>query len=72
MEENKRSKTFVLTFDKRYYNRDFLERLTDLEKYKLAAIDNNCSVYSSEQYSNFLNDMKPMERYVFTYIVNVL
>lgn len=48
MGKNNWFKTFVLTFDKRKFDRVFIEKLTDLEKYNLANTDNNCSVYTSE------------------------
>ena len=65
-------KTFVLTFSKRYYDRNALDCLTDNMKYDMAINDRmNCTVYEAQEYTNLLNSFKPMDRCVFTYIVNI-
>ena len=65
--------TFVLTFNKMYFEKSNLEVLSDIEKYNVAK-DNNkecCRVYTTSEYTEKLNNFVPMEKYVFTYIVNV-
>jgi hypothetical protein len=65
--------TFVLTFDKLYFKKSNLEVLSDVEKYNIAK-DNSkegCRVYTASEYTEKLNNFVPMEKYVFTYIVNV-
>lgn len=71
MKKNKGDKIAVVTFDKRYWQRDWLESLNDGEKYRLALISKNGSICSAEEYTKSLNDMRPMERCVFTYIVAI-
>lgn len=63
-------KVYVLTFSKRYYDRNSLENLSDIEKYNLANGDRmNCAIYDSTEYTNLLNEYRLMDRYVYTYIV---
>lgn len=65
--------TFVLTFNKMYFEKSNLEVLSDIEKYNLAK-DNSkegCCVYTVSEYTEKLNNFVPMDKYVFTYIVNV-
>lgn len=65
--------TFVLTFNKLYFKKSNLEVLSDVEKYNIAK-DNSkegCRVYTASEYTEKLNNFVPMEKYVFTYIVNV-
>lgn len=70
--KNKRNKTFVLTFHKICYDRQMIESLSEREKYELAISDKRgCCVYTSNEYTDLLNNHKPMETYVFTYIVNI-
>lgn len=65
--------TFVLTFNKMYFEKSNLEVLSDIEKYNIAK-DNSkecCSVYTAVEYVEKLNNCVPMDKSVFTYIVNV-
>ena len=65
--------TFVLTFNKKYFEKSNLEVLSDVEKYNIAK-DNDkkcCYVYTASEYTNKLNSFIPMDRFVFTYIVNI-
>lgn len=65
-------KTCVLTFNKTNYTRDEVQGWDDQKKYQIAQNDNeNCKVYTSEEYCNALNAFIPMDKYVLTYIVNV-
>lgn len=60
----------VITFDKRHYKREVIEKETDYGKYCLAVADEiNCKVYYPWEYTSFLNDAIPMETCVYTYIV---
>lgn len=62
----------VLTFSKKKYEREELEKKNELEKYITAYKDNRyCNIYDAEEYTKRLNDFIPMERYVYTYIVSV-
>lgn len=66
-------KTLVLTFNKMYFEKSNLDVLSDIEKYNLAK-DNSkecCCVYTAAEYTEKLNSFVPMNKYVFTYIVNV-
>ena len=65
--------TFVLTFDKMYFEKSKLEVLSDVEKYNVAKDDSMgcCRVYTTSEYTEKLNNFVPMDKYVFTYIVNV-
>lgn len=60
----------VLTFDKFKYKRNDIEGKTDIEKYKMALADTkNCKIREAHEYTKELNDFRPMERFVFTYII---
>ena len=60
----------VITFDKRFYDRDTIEVLSDKDKYSIALADrDNCSIINGNDYVNALNDSKPIEKYVYTYFV---
>lgn len=65
--------TFVLTFNKMYFEKSNLDVLSDVEKYNIAK-DNSkecCRVYRISEYTEKLNNFVPMDKCVFTYIVNV-
>lgn len=65
--------TFVLTFNKMYFEKSNLDVLSDVEKYNIAK-DNSkecCRVYTISEYTEKLNNFVPMDKCVFTYIVNV-
>ena len=56
-----------------YFEKSNLEVLSDIEKYNIAK-DNSkecCSVYTAVEYVEKLNNCVPMDKNVFTYIVNV-
>lgn len=60
----------VITFEKGSYNRNELENKSDIEKYMIALNDaEHCKIRESNEYTKELNDFKPMEKFVFTYIV---
>ena len=62
----------VLTFDKRFYQKDELSLFNDKEKYYIATEDKeNCSVMDIKEYERLLNDSYPLEKYVYTYFVIV-
>lgn len=72
MIERRNNTPIVLRFSKKGYERKELESLTDKEKYELACRDkDNCQIMSAYDYTKDLNDFKPMERYVYTYIICV-
>ena len=59
----------VLTFSKIAYKREDLESKTDEEKYELALSDKeNCRIMDAKEYTDMLNEFRPMEKYVYTYI----
>ena len=60
MTERRDNTPIVLRFSKKGYERKELESLTDKE---------NCQIMSAYDYTKDLNDFKPMERYVYTYII---
>lgn len=65
-------KTLVLTFNKMYFERSNLEVLSDIEKYSIAKDSRECCcIYTAAEYTEKLNSFMPMDKYVFTYIVNV-
>lgn len=62
----------VITFEKGSYNRNELESKTDIEKYMIALNDvKHCKIHESNEYTKEMNDFKPMEKFVFTYIVTI-
>lgn len=65
-------KTLVLTFNKMYFEKSNLEVLSDIEKYSIAKDSRECCcIYTAAEYTEKLNSFMPMDKYVFTYIVNV-
>ena len=68
----KEVRIFVLCFSKLKYNRERLEKKTDCEKYLLATIDaKDCFIFNSDEYTMALNEAKPMDTCVYTYIVSI-
>ena len=62
----------VITFDKRHYKREDIEKESDYDKYRMAVADkDNCKVYCAWEYTSLLNDAIPMEQFVYTYIVRL-
>jgi len=62
----------VITFEKGSYNRNELESKSDIEKYTIALNDiDHCKIRESNEYTKEVNDFKPMEKFVFTYIVTI-
>ena len=62
----------VITFEKGSYNRNELENKSDIEKYMIALNDvEHCKIHESNEYTREMNDFKPMEKFVFTYIVTI-
>ena len=63
----------VLLFDKGHFKRDELDSKSDIEKYELALkMDKICCwVYTADEYTEMLNNFKPVEKYVWTYIVSI-
>ena len=54
------------------YNRNELESKSDIEKYVIALNDiEHCKIRESNEYTKEVNDFKPMEKFVFTYIVTI-
>ena len=63
----------VITFDKRHYKREVIEKESDYGKYCMAVADKeNCKIYYTWEYTSLLNDAVPMEQCVYTYIVRFL
>ena len=63
-------KIMVLLFDKGHYKRSEIELKTDKEKYMSAIGDRrHCWVHTAKEYMELLNGFKPIEKYVWTYIV---
>lgn len=63
----------VLTFSKRTYDKNKLESKTDKEKYLIALNDKeHCRIMDANEYTRKLNESKPMETCVYTYIVAFL
>lgn len=63
---------YILAFQKNKYNREEIESLDDVLKFNKAAIDSdNCKIMTASEYMKNLNDSKPMDRYVYTYIVEI-
>lgn len=61
---------YVLNFDKTRYKRCDIDELSDIEKYMIANNDKDqCWIYTAKEYTDNLNCFKPMEKYVWTYIV---
>lgn len=60
----------VLTFSKRTYDKKTIESKTDKEKYLIALNDKeNCRIMDANEYTRKLNEFRPMETCVYTYIV---
>lgn len=63
-------KIVVLLFDKGHYRRNDLDDKSDFEKFTLASWDKrHCWQYAADEYTDMLNNFKPVEKYVWTYIV---
>ena len=70
MSEVNGNKIMVLLFDKGHYKRDDLNAKSDMEKYTIALWDKRrCWLYTADEYTDMLNNFKPIEKYVWTYIV---
>jgi len=71
IEEYKKQFTIlILRFDKGHYKKHELDEMSDIEKYKTAVWDKrNCWIYKSDEYTDMVNHMKPMEKYVWMYII---
>ncbi len=63
----------VLLFDKGHFKRDELDNKSDIEKYELASkmIKVYSWIYTADEYTEMLNNFKPIEKYVWTYIVTI-
>jgi hypothetical protein len=62
----------VITFERGSYDRNELESKSDIEKYMIAINDvEHCKIRESNEYAKEMNDFKPMEKFVFTYIVTI-
>jgi len=65
-------KVLVLLFDKGHYKRSELDKMSNVEKYKVALLDKaKCVIYNVDEYVDMINSFKPMERYVWTYIITL-
>lgn len=63
----------VLTFSKRTYDKKTIESKTDKEKCLIALNDKeNCRIMDANEYTRKLNEFRPMETCVYTYIVAFL
>lgn len=61
---------FVLTFDKGHYRKHELDDMSIKELYETAQRDHKkCHIHTAEEYEYLLNSFKPLEKYVWTYII---
>lgn len=68
----KETDIYVVTLDKGHYKKKDLEEMSDKEKFETALKDNKrCQVYTRYEYEDLINAFKPLEKYVWTYIVRV-
>lgn len=62
----------VLRFDKSHYDKNDLDNMSDIEKYQVASKENsNCWIYTASEYCDMINGFKPMEKYVWMYIISI-
>lgn len=70
--DNKDIIILVLRFDKSHYDKNDLDNMSDIEKYQAASRENsNCWIYTSSEYCDMINSSKPMEKYVWMYIISI-
>lgn len=68
----KETDIYVVTFDKGHYRKAELEELSDEEKFETARRDKKrCYVHTKYEYEEIINSFKPLEKYVWTYIIRM-